>query len=180
MNETKMTRLVLDILRDSVFIAVCAVLLITLCCVAQGQTVPVEVKRAIAASLKASNTDGMHEEGGIWGLTTRGNYVVIPAKPGKKADPCMRGIVSLAIGDAADPSLEANLQTILGEWHVHPRGTKKCDRDAQGFWRQPPSKVDLDGAEDNVNIVIGAGDGFVYYYNKNGVTNKIPYKEFIL
>jgi len=143
------------------------------------QEVPAEVKAAMAASLKASNTDGMHEEGGLWGLTTQGKYVVIPAKPGKKADVCKPGVVGLAIGDAQDPALDVNLQTVLGEFHIHPRGTKMCDHNSMGFWAQPPSQMDIDNADDDVNIVIGAGDGIVYYYNHSGVTNRIPYQEFM-
>jgi len=116
----------------------------------------------------------------IWGLTTKGEYVVIPAKTGQKADVCkVGGIVGLAIGDAADPRLDANLQTILGEWHIHPRGSKMCNHNSLGIWAQPPSQMDLDNADDDVNIVIGARDGIVYYYDKNGVTKTIPYTEFI-
>ena len=104
--------------------------LILFCPWSRCQTVPPEVKQAIAASLRQSNTDGLHEEGGIWGTDISDRLVVIPAKPGKPHPVCMPGIVGIAPGDAADPSLDTNLKTILGEWHTHPRATKMRDHNS--------------------------------------------------
>ena len=154
--------------------------LILFCPWSRCQTVPPEVKQAIAASLRQSNTDGLHEEGGIWGTDISDGLVVIPAKPGKPHPVCMPGIVGIAPGDAADPSLDTNLKTILGEWHIHPRATKMRDHNSLCYFEQPPSDIDIANAlEGETSLVIGAGDGFVYYYNRTGVTAKIPWKEFI-
>jgi len=162
------------------FIAVVLAVLFSLCVAAQSQTVPAEVKQAIAVSLKASNTDGIHEEGGIWGMDTLGKLLVIPAKPGKSHPVCTEGTVTISPGDAADPSLDANLKTIDGQWHVHPRATRQKDTYHLCYFVQPPSKEDIESAMDGeINLVIGAGDGNVYYYSTKGVTGKISYQEFL-
>ncbi len=131
--------------------------LILFCPWSRCQTVPPEVKQAIAASLRQSNTDGRHEEGGIWGIDISDRLVVIPAKPGKPHPVCMPGIVGIAPGDAADPSLDTNLKTILGEWHTHPRATKMLDHNSLCYFDQPPSAIDIANALDDTNIVIGGG-----------------------
>jgi hypothetical protein len=143
------------------------------------QEVPAEVKAAMAAALKASNTDGMHEEGGIWGRDTNDKLLVIPAKPGLPHDVCTPGIVGISPGDAASPSLDQNLKTIDGEFHVHPSGTKMCNHNSLGYFVQPPSDIDIENALDDINLVIGAGDHFVYFYSTKGVEKKISYREFI-
>ena len=180
-TENEMTRLALDLLRGAVLVAVAFTFIVVLSCFAHGQTpvVPAEVKRAIAVSIQASNKDGIHEEGGIWGTTVDDKLVVIPAKPGLQHPVCSGGIVTLAIGDAADPSLDTNLKTIDGEWHVHPRATKQHDKDHECLFIQPPSDIDLANAMDPVNIVIGARDGIVYFYDTKGIISTIPLKEFL-
>ena len=148
---------------------------------AQVPTVPAAVKQAIAASVKASNsanaTDtqgGYHEEGGIWGLTTTGTLVVIPAKAGPTNIKCGEG-ASIIVGDAVDPSLDADLVTVLGEWHVHPSGKRDgC------IFVQPPSSQDISNVLGNpCNIVIGADNNTVYFYDAKGVIGKTKLKEFL-
>ena len=156
-----------------------AVLLLGVC---YAQSVPVEVKRAIVASIKASDSPtaddpqgGHHEEGGIWGMTTANTLVVIPAKAGKSLLLC-HGLVTIYPGDAADPKLDKNLATIIGEWHIHPSGTMEndtCD------FIQEPSQEDLDAADEDVNIEIGARNKVVYFYNHKGVTREVKLKDFL-
>lgn len=153
---------------------------------AVAQSVPTEVKQAIVRSVKASNSPtaddsrgGFHEEGGLWGVTAEGTILVIPAKPGKAhATACDHKTVLLNLGDAADPTLSAKLVDVLGEWHVHPSGYVVHDNVTCNF-AQPPSSIDIANAMDPVNIVIGADDKMVYFYDHNGVTSKTKLKEFL-
>ena len=154
-------------------------LLLGVCC---AQSVPVEVKQAIVASIKASDSPtaddpqgGHHEEGGIWGLTTADKLIVIPAKTGKSLLRC-KGIVTIYPGDAADPTLDENLETILGEWHIHPLGTME---DGKCWFVQEPSPEDLEVADDGINLEVGARDKIVYFYDHKGVTNKVDLKDFL-
>ncbi len=134
------------------------------------QSVPVEVKQAIRESIKASDTDGQHEEGGIWGITTAGKLVVIPAKSGKSVQ-CGDGVkVYITPGEAANPALDADLATVLGEWHVHPSG---CN------FIQPPSAADIETAIEAINLVIGARDKVVYFYNPREITGTEKLKSFL-
>ena len=152
---------------------------------AHGQTVPTEVKQAMAASLVASNSPsgadtkgGFHEEGGMWGTTTDGKLVILVAKSGPANVKCGDG-AHLSIGDFAHPELSANLAMILGEWHVHPSGLREATSDAKGcVFVQPPSAADITLAVCPINIVIGASDKTVYFYNPSGVTSKTKWKEF--
>ena len=152
---------------------------------AHGQTVPTEVKQAMAASLVASNSPsgadtkgGFHEEGGMWGTTTDGKLVILVAKSGPANVKCGDG-AHLTIGDFAHPELSANLATILGEWHVHPSGLREATSEAKGcIFVQPPSAADITLAVCPINIVIGASDKTVYFYNPSGVTSKTKWKEF--
>jgi len=152
---------------------------------AHGQTVPNEVKQAIAASVKASNTKntndkegGFHEEGGMWGLTADGSPIVIIAKPGATSPKCTNG-ASLVIGDAKDPSLTTRIVSISGEWHVHPRGTYYSGNGQLTVFSQPPSAVDIQEALAPINIVIGARDNVVYFYTPIGITSTMKLKEFL-
>lgn len=147
-------------------------------CITYGnaQDIPANVKQAMQESLRASNAPtvddvqgGHHEEGGIWGITTDGNPVIIPAKPGVRCT----SICELETGNAKDPSLTANLATITGEYHVHPSATTATD-----YYVQPPSAADLAGAFDSINIVLGAADHKVYFYDSKGVTKVVKFKDF--
>jgi hypothetical protein len=148
--------------------------------------VPADVKQAILASIKASNAPsaddpkgGRHEEGGIWGLTSAGKLVVIPAKPGKAQLECGK-TVSIYPGDAANPDLDKDLATIIGEWHIHPSGIiNSPDGKTYCDFVQPPSKQDLSAAFDDINIVVGASDKKVYFYNYKETTNIISLKDFL-
>jgi|ERR1035438_6060205 hypothetical protein len=151
-----------------------------------AQDAPLEVKQAIAASVKASDSPNatdkvgrFHEEGGIWGLTANGKVIVIPAKAGPTNAKCGDG-ASIDIGDAADPSLSAYLVTVLGEWHVHPSGVQQGKNGGTCHFIQSPSHVDIANTMGNpCNIVVGAADSVVYFYDSTGVTKKVKLKEFL-
>ena len=150
------------------------------------QPVPVKVKQAIAASVKASESPNatdkvgrFHEEGGVWGLTSKGKLIVIPAKAGPTNAKCGDG-ASINIGDAADPSLSAYLVTVLGEWHVHPSGVQQGKNGGTCHFIQSPSHVDIANTMGNpCNIVVGAADSIVYFYDSTGVTKKVKLQEFL-
>ena len=161
-----------------------ALLMLVAASVCWGQTVPAEVKQAIAISVKASNSPtaddpqgGHHEEGGMWGLDKAGNVIVLVARPGKStADKC--GVVtSIGLGDSDSPR-KNDLVSILGEWHVHPAGISQ-DGNVLCNYVQPPSAVDKAGAITDTSIVIGARDKIVYFYNSKGVTSTVKLKDFL-
>jgi len=70
------------------------------------------------------------------------------------------------------------MAAVLGTWHVHPSGTETASTgdftiQINGF-RQPPSQdVDMPRANSGmINIVVGARDQKVYFYNQSGVIGK--------
>jgi hypothetical protein len=142
--------------------------------------VPDDVKDAIDESVKASNSPtqddkkgGMHEEGGVWGTTTDNKTVVVPAKPGPAEKPGEKE-VHIDPGNSKDPSLKDNLKSVDGAWHVHPKG----HGDVQ--FVQPPSKADKDAAlTTGTNIVVGAADKKVYFYNNSGGVGEMSLKDFM-
>ena len=156
--------------------------------VAEGafSQVPAEVKQAMVASVAASNAPagadtrgGFHEEGGMWGMTTEGKLVILVAKAGPANVKCGDG-AHLAIGDFTHPELSYILATILGQWHVHPSGVREATTDAKGcVFVQPPSAADISVAVCPVNIVIGASDKMIYFYDAKGVTSKMKWKDFL-
>jgi hypothetical protein len=141
----------------------------------------------MVVSLNASNSPsgadtkgGFHEEGGMWGTTIDGKLVILVAKSGPANVKCGDGAVHLTIGDFVHPELSANLAMILGEWHVHPSGSREATSEAKGcIFVQPPGATDISVAFFPINIVIGASDKTVYFYNPSGVTSKTKLKDFL-
>jgi RHS repeat-associated protein len=138
--------------------------------------VPPQVKAAIVSSVKASDkpsaaahdkTGGFHEEGGIWGKDIKGDPVPVPALPGPAASPGTDNAAHIQVMNSADPSLKETLASIDGQWHVHPSGSN-----AAGYFRQGPSGVDTNGSILPINIVVGAGDRHVYFYDNTGLIGK--------
>jgi hypothetical protein len=130
-------------------------------------------------SIKASNSPtaddkkgGYHEEGGIWGTNSAGEVVVSPAKPGPYSKP---GDTNAHIdpGNAKDPNLNYQMVSVDGTWHVHPRGG------SDKTFVQPPSGVDKQNAVAPINIVIGAENKRVYFYNSTGVVREMSLKDFM-
>ena len=149
--------------------------------------VPAQVKAAIKASVDASNdpsaaagdkTGGFHEEGGIWGTDTSGKAVPIPALPGQAADPRVEG-GHIDETNSANPSLKNNLVSIQGKWHVHSSGSITDEKGIHSF-TQGPSGMDFGNATFPINIVVGAGNKKVYFYNSSGVIGKpMKLKDFL-
>jgi len=154
------------------FIAVALAVLFSICvAAAQGQTVPVEVKTAAINAIKASDTDGMHEEGFIWGRDALGNVLIVVANSmscGKTT--CEEHYI------ATDPSILARLVSVEGFAHVHPRG------DGIHKWVQPPSVEDMTFAADSpgaLNLVFGSENKRVYFFDDKGMIKIIRLKEFL-
>jgi hypothetical protein len=151
--------------------------------------IPCHVKNAIAASIKASNSPtaddkkgGFHEEGGQWIVTADGKIVPVPAKPGP-ANPKIEGGAHVVPSDAVNPSLKDNAVDLGGTWHVHPSGTlteeKGNARNTKNF-NQPPSAKDIKEAGSGMNIVVGARDKMMYFYNNSGLIAKpMKLKDFL-
>jgi hypothetical protein len=142
--------------------------------------VPGSVKAAIMDSVNASNapsagagdkTGGFHEEGGMWGTDTSGNAVPIPAAPGKVADPRKEN-ATIDPTISANPSLKNNLVSIDGAWHVHPSGTITEGNKTFFFNQHPSNPQDTSRANFPINIVVGAGNKRVYFYNGSGEIGK--------
>ena len=147
-----------------------AVMLVVFAVAAFSQVVPVEVKQAAAKVVAASNIDGIHEEAFKWGKDAQGNILISYSVPGKPCDnfSCHEDFTP------ADPAIDNRFVSIDGFAHVHPRG------DAKHAPVQPPSKEDLAfaaGIPGTVNIVIGAGNKIVYFFDGHGVTGTMKLKE---
>ena len=146
-------------------------LFLLLACCAKCQTIPTEVKQATVAALKASDTDGMHEEGFIWGKDAVGNVLIVVSA----VVPCQAKICVTTF-DAANPEVAARLTSIDGFAHVHPKG------DGKHAWVQPPSREDLNFAAlspGTIYIVIGSASKVVYFYDSHGMTSTVKLKEFL-
>jgi hypothetical protein len=140
-----------------------------------GQNIPSEVRAAAAVIFKASDKDGIHEEGFKWGRDTAGNVLISYASPGPQCPPppgnCQLDFIS------ADPSIDEKFVTIDGFAHVHPKGN------ANHITMQKPSNVDLAFAAltppGTINLVIGSGSQIVYFFDSKGVTSTVKLKDFL-
>jgi RHS repeat-associated protein len=146
-----------------------------------AKQVPSDVKKAINDSVKASNSPGgldgsdkkggFHEEGGMSLTTTDGNRVVAPAVPGPAAKPGENA--TMDPGLSVHPTSSDKIQSVDIEWHVHPRGYEKTS------FVQPPSQKDKDNANAPINIVVGAGNNRVYFYDHSKVIAEMSVKDFM-
>ena len=85
--------------------------------------------------------------------------------------------------NAVNPSLKDNITGLGGTWHVHPSGTltqeKGNIRTTKSF-NQPPSGRDIKEAGTGINIVVGAGNKKVYFYNGSGLIGEpMKLKDFL-
>jgi hypothetical protein len=126
-------------------------------------------------------TGGNHEEGGQFGLDASGTQVAIPAAPGAP-NTSGHGVLQIDPFKPADPTNKNVVQQYQGNYHVHPAGKN----DQGGLqWVQTPSvgaNKDTGAASQlspsTTNIVVGAGNGTVYFYGGNGIKATIPLKKF--
>jgi RHS repeat-associated protein len=147
----------------------------------QAAQVPGAVKAAIMNSVSASNapsgadtTGGFHEESGVAGTTTAGALVVSPDKPGPYSNPDTSDHASTthtAVGQDQRNSI-ANV-TVM--WHVHPSG-----QTATHNWNQPPSGQDRSVVVPGpINIVVGARNKTVYFYDGGNMNLHMSLKQFM-
>ena len=145
-----------------------------------SRQVPNEVKKAILNALKTSNSPsgddkkgGYHEEGGMWGPSDTGGLLVIPAKPGpysKQGDKT----ATVDEGIPADPKmLEHSTGELGGKYHIHPKGGGDY-----GFV-QPPFDGDHKNASPGINIVVGAENRMVYFYDSSGTFASMGLSRFL-
>jgi hypothetical protein len=81
---------------------------------------------------------------------------------------------------SVDPSVKNNRQSLDGTYHVHPSGSITDANGRTTFFAQPPSGRDIHEAGGGINIVVGAGDKKVYFYNSSGVIGKpMKLKDFM-
>ena len=151
--------------------------------------IPCHIKAAIAASIRASNSPteddekgAFHEEGGQWIISGDGKMIAVPAKPGP-ANPAVKGGAHMDPTKAVNPSLKDNITGLGGTWHVHPSGTISEENGTvrnTHIFVQPPSDRDFKETRLGINIVIGASDKKVYFYNRSGLIGKpVKLKEFL-
>jgi RHS repeat-associated protein len=131
--------------------------------------VPPAAKAAIANALNASNSPtaddkkgGFHEESVKWGTDASGNVIVSPSVPGAYAPPGTNPNTNFT---PANPQTDQNLSTVDAFAHIHPKGGG--DRS----FVQGPSAADLKfaGQSSAINLVVGAADKKVYFFNGSGV-----------
>ena len=151
--------------------------------------VPRSVKKAIADSVKASNSwskaagaekGGFHEEGG--GKNKDGQEVAVPAAPGPVVDPRKQGQANIDVEKSADPNLRASVTNVEGQWHVHPEGVVVEGNKISSFNQGPSTGPgqDVSNGHYNINIVVGAADKKVYFYNTSGqIGEPIKLKDFM-
>ena len=89
----------------------------------------------------------------------------------------------MAPSNALNPSLKNNNFSLGGTWHVHPSGEiaqEKGNLRTTKTFNQPPSDTDIKEAGFGVNIVVGARDKKVYFYDNLGIIGKpIKLKDFL-
>ncbi len=129
---------------------------------------------------------GVHEEGGVWGLTANAEEIIVDAKPGAYKDLTVESKLSIDVFDAVDPKELEKIITLKGTFHVHPdagdKGMNFQDMSSSndGYHISPtPSLRDVENATQGgnteaYNIVIGMADNTVYFYgtqkqNQEGV-----------
>jgi hypothetical protein len=146
-----------------------------------GAAVKTAINNAVAASNAPSGNDthgGNHEEGGVFGTNAQGNQIASPAQPGPYSDLHTATHASIDVGNAVNPATSQSMNSVDGMYHVHPSGTLD-DHGVHHEWTQPPSQPDRDSAlNSGTNIVVGARDHRVYFYNSAGDIGSMSMRDF--
>ncbi|HKT48621.1 MAG TPA: hypothetical protein VJP87_13945 [Candidatus Acidoferrales bacterium] len=150
-----------------------------------ARRVPEIVKQAILASIKASNLPttedlqgGFHEESGVGGEAVSGNWVNSPGKPGPYFNPAIDPVATMD-EIPADQKLRNRIARPEVFWHVHPAGIVKLGT-LTYFWEQAPSDLDRAAAAPGaINIVIGARDQTIYFFNCEGPVLTLSLEDFL-
>jgi hypothetical protein len=141
--------------------------------------VPQAVKAAIITALNASNSPtaddkkgGFHEESLKWGRDVSGNLIISPSVPGPYAPPGTNPHTNFT---GANPKLDEKLATVEGFAHIHPKGGG--DRS----FVQPPSQADENAARgfNAINVVVGAANKRVYFYDAAHIIAQMSLKDFM-
>jgi len=144
--------------------------------------VPMDVKFAIIGSMIDSMvpngndpTGGFHEESGVAGTTTSGALVISPDQPGAYSNPDTSNHVSTN-HTAVDQDQRNSIANVTVMWHIHPNGQTKTHN-----WNQPPSDQDRKAAVPGpINIVLGARDKTVYFYNSGNMNLHMSLHDFMV
>ena len=114
------------------------------------------------------------EESGLAGTNQSGNLVISPDKPGPYANPDTT--TEVHTGGPADQNVRNSIVDPTVNWHVHPSGIT-----ATHNWVQEPSSADRAAAISGaINIVMGARNGTVYFYNSsNSAPLQMSLKNFM-
>ena len=106
------------------------------------------------------------------GLDSNVKILISHAIPGVTWENGMSSI-NIDVGIAVDSSIINNMATLLGKYHIHPRGN------SINVFIQPPSQSDLTNAVFPINIVAGAQSRMIYFYNTTGVINQMSFSRFM-
>jgi RHS repeat-associated protein len=146
--------------------------------------IPQAVKDAIQESLDASNapsecacdfTGGFHEEAGLAGYDVNRNLVISPEKPGPAKNPDVESDRAHTSGVPVDQEVRNLIATPTVSWHIHPKGETQTHHFVQG-----PSPADHMGAIQNtINIVVGARDKTVYFYDSSNHVTHMRLDQFM-
>lgn len=135
---------------------------------------------------------GFHEEGGQFGIDSTGREIAVAAAPGRAANPG-EDHVSIRTGVFANPADKDRIRTLLGTFHVHPRGDTPQGPSASSrttftigerrttTFRQEPSSQDFTSAAGRpglTHFVLGSGANRVYIYDAIRVRGTMPLDRF--
>jgi hypothetical protein len=150
-----------------------------------ARRVPEKTKEAIMASLNASNSPtaddklgGFHEESGVAGETVTGKWINSPDEPSPYFNPAINRD-AISEETPADQQLRNTIARPEIFWHVHPAGIVTVGK-FRYMWSQAPSAIDLAGAAPGaIDIVVGARDDTVYFYERSGRVLTLDLQDFM-
>lgn len=152
------------------------------------------IKDAVDRSMKPTATDKKgknHEEGGAWGTNKKTGDTVIANSPPGQGNDLTTSTQGTKVGVQIGPTitqLENSDVSVEGTFHVHPSDTyvftdTKTNTSYLRDYNQPPSDDDRNFAASSpkitTNIVVGARDKTVYFYNGNGTQGTMPLNKFL-